>query len=305
MSERSRPSILGVNILYLLLGLLLWFAGSIVQSREVYSGLLITEYIIILLPNLIYLKSKGFSLKNVLRLNTISLKQMLYVCLITIFSYPVAIFLNGIVMAIISIFTDVVPNGVPLPNNAPMYLLSIFVIAVAPGICEEVMFRGTIMSAYGRLGKKKAIIYSAILFGLFHLNLHNLIGPTFLGIILGITAYKTNSIYSSMLGHALNNGIAMTIGYFATKAQSNSIGNEVPAFEISYQLQLVMGLAMIGIFAILSACILVKLLKKLPPSEMVIEEIEDHANKTKVIHYLPIVGVLIMFILINAYYLFI
>lgn len=301
MERIRRPSILEANILFLVLGILLFVVGGIVQTREVYTGLLITEYIIILLPNLLYLKFKGYSLKKVLRLNRINLKQILYVFGITIFSYPIAVFLNGIVIAIVSFFSEQIPNAVPIPDSSAMYFFSLFVIAIAPGICEEVMFRGTIMNAYENLGKRKAIIYSAILFGIFHLNLQNLVGPIFLGLVLGMTAYKTNSIYASMLGHTLNNGIAMTIGYFANKAQS--VTQEVPALEISYQLQLIMGIALIGIFALLSMFILMGLLKNIPEGERVLPE-ETEYKESRPIYYLPILGIIILFLFVNIMYLF-
>jgi membrane protease YdiL (CAAX protease family) len=301
MERIRRPSILEVNILFLVLGILLFVVGGIVQTREVYTGLLITEYIIILLPNLLYLKFKGYSLKKVLRLNRINLKQILYVFGITIFSYPVAVFLNGIVIAIVSFFSEQMPNAVPIPDSSAMYFFSLFVIAIAPGICEEVMFRGTIMNAYENLGKRKAIIYSSILFGIFHLNLQNLVGPIFLGLVLGMTAYKTNSIYASMLGHTLNNGIAITIGYFANKAQS--ITQEVPALEISYQLQLIIGIALIGIFALVSMFILMGLLKNIPEGQdVLLEEVEY--KEIRPIYYLPILGIIILFLFVNIMYLF-
>ncbi len=302
MEELKRPYIFEANLFYLLIGIALFLLGSLVQSREIYSGLLITEYIIILLPNLMYIKLRGLSIKETLRLNKISFKQTWYILLISIFSYPVAIFLNTLVLTILSFFGETIPSAVPIPDNPAMYFFALFVIALAPGICEEVMFRGTIMHAYGSIGKKKAIIYSALLFGLFHLNLQNFIGPTFLGIIFGITVYKTNSIFSSMLGHVLNNGIAMTIGYFALRAQDTI--EEVPAYEISYQLQLLIALAMFSVLALLSLFILIKLIKKLPKGENIQEE-ESNFEDVKFTHYLPLLGIVILFVIININYLFI
>ncbi|MDR7856480.1 type II CAAX endopeptidase family protein [Tissierella sp.] len=302
MEELKKSSIFETNILYLLIGIALFVLGSLVQSREIYSGLLITEYIIILLPNLIYLKLRGLSIKNILRLNKISFKQVWYIILITIFSYPIAIFLNTLMLTILSFFGETVPSAVPIPDNPAMYFFALFVIALAPGICEEVMFRGTIMHAYGSVGKKKAIIYSAVLFGLFHLNLQNFIGPTFLGIIFGITVYKTNSIFASMIGHVLNNGIAMTIGYFALNAQNAM--DEVPAYEISYQLQLLIALAGFSVLALLSLAILVRLIKRLPKGNEVVEQ-EIIEEDVKLTHYIPLIGIVILFVVINTKYLFI
>ncbi len=302
MKEFKRNYILEVNFLYLLLGLLLFFLGSAVQNREIYSGLLITEYIIILIPSLLYMKSKKIPLKQSLRLNKISLKQIWYIILITIFSYPIAIFFNTLVITILSFFGELIPSSVPLPENMGLYFLSIFIIGLAPGICEEVMFRGAIMDAYSIMGKKKAIIYSAFLFGLFHLNLQNLLGPMFLGIIFGIIVYKTNSIYSSILAHILNNSIAMTIGYFGMKAQSE-IG-DIKAYEVPNQIQMLILLLTIGIFALVSSIILIRLIKKLPQGEIIVKDSIQYED-TKFIYYLPIVGIIFLFIIINIKYLFI
>ena len=176
----KKPSLGEVNLVYLVLGFALLIIGYLVQSKEIYSGLLITEYIIILLPNILFLKLRGYELKRVLRLNSISFMQFIFIFLIMIFAYPVAIFLNAIFLAIINSFSSALPTSIPIPTTTIEYLIGLFVIAIAPGICEEVMFRGTMMSAYDTLGYKKSILITAILFGLFHFNIMNLIGPIFL-----------------------------------------------------------------------------------------------------------------------------
>lgn len=310
MENLNKNSIFHANILFFILGILLITLGSIVQGREVYSGLLITEYIIVLIPNIIYLKSKGLSLKKTLRLHRISFKQALYVVGITISTYPIAVFLNLIIILVLEQFGDLVINTVPIPSTAPMYLLSLFVIAISPGICEEIMFRGTIMNAYNKLSKKKAIIYSSILFGVFHLNLQNLVGHILLGLVFGIIVYKTNSIYSSILGHTLNNAIAITIGYFALKAQESQMHMEAPIDEMSYKMGMVVSVLVIGIFAAISCFILIKLIKKLPKSQDTeIKTLEmdmgiESYVLPKFIEYLPVLGIVVLFIIINAKFLY-
>lgn len=298
MERIERPSILEGNILYLMLGILLWVVGSIVHNEEVYSGILITEYIVILLPNLIYLKLRGFSLGKILRLNKISFKQIRYIILITIVSYPIAIFFNFIMTMILSVFGNIVQDPVPMADSLLTYFISLFVIALAPGICEEVMFRGIIMSAYSNLGKKKAIIYSAILFGVFHLNLQNLLGPTVLGMVLGITVYKTNSIYASILGHTLSNGIAVTIGYFATKSIDDIGDGHIPAFEIPNNIQMLILFFILAIFAIIATFILIKLLRGLPEGKET-TVIEPVYRGTRTIDYIPLLGIIALFTYIN------
>ena len=67
MFKLKDKSILHVNLFYLLTGILLVFVGSIVQSKEIYSGLLFTEYILIFIPSVIYIKTKGKSIKKTLK----------------------------------------------------------------------------------------------------------------------------------------------------------------------------------------------------------------------------------------------
>lgn len=219
--NRNKLPILEANILYLIIAIMLITMGAKAQSNEIYTGLLITEYIIVLLPVLIYLILRNYSLKDSLRLNQIGFIQSVKIVFIVLFAYPIAVFFNFIGIMILSRFVEIIPNAVPLPTTASEYIVSFLVIALTPGICEEVMFRGVMMRSYHSLGKRKAIIYSAILFGLFHFNLQNLLGPIFLGILFGLIGYKTNSLYSTIIGHTVNNTIALTIGYLANDLEQN------------------------------------------------------------------------------------
>lgn len=82
-------------------------------------------------------------------------------------------------------------------------------IIVAP-IFEELLFRGIILN--GLLNKyknnsKKAIIYSAIVFGVVHLNIPQGINAFIAGIILGFIYYNTKSMKLSIFAHFVNNFI--------------------------------------------------------------------------------------------------
>lgn len=75
-------------------------------------------------------------------------------------------------------------------------------------IFEELFFRGIILK--GLLNKyenspKKAIIYSAIVFGVIHLNIPQGINAFIGGLILGFIYYYTKSIKLSIFAHIVNN----------------------------------------------------------------------------------------------------
>ncbi len=319
MFKLKESSILHANVFYLFTGILLVFVGSIAQGREIYSGLLITEYILILLPSILYIKVKGLSFKKTLRLNKISLKQIIYILGISIFTYPIAVFLNLIVISILTLFGELSQNSVPIPDNLIMYLISLFVISITPAICEEVMFRGVMMNAYEKISKRKAIVYSAILFGIFHVNIQNLVGPALLGIIFGITVYKTNSIYASIIGHGLNNAIAITIGYFINKAQNTLIKDNGMAMSIVEEpfvkLQIIISIIIIGTFALISFAVLKKLIRDLPMGENgeLISLVDSNGNEASeekpynfnIFHYLPLLIFMILFLYLNIRFTYI
>ncbi|MTI49536.1 type II CAAX endopeptidase family protein [Sporosalibacterium faouarense] len=217
----EEPTILESNYFYFFIAIVLVTLGALAQSWDFNKGILITEFGIILLPTVIFTKLRGYSLKHVLRLNKLSLKQFFLVPLITMLAYPIGVFINYIMIIVLSLLGKVRPNPIPIPETGGEYLLGLFVIAISAGICEEVMFRGLMLKTYERLGKKKAIFISAILFGAFHFNLQNLFGPIFLGVLFGYILLKTNSIFATMLAHATNNAFALTLGVLLNKLLQN------------------------------------------------------------------------------------
>ena len=87
------------------------------------------------------------------------------------------------------------------------FLMYFQTLITAP-IFEELLFRGIILN--GLLNKyknssKKAIIYSAMVFGLVHLNIPQGINAFIGGIILGFIYYYTKSMKLSIFAHFINN----------------------------------------------------------------------------------------------------
>jgi sodium transport system permease protein len=88
----------------------------------------------------------------------------------------------------------------------------LLVVAVAPAVCEELAFRGVILSGFRRLGHKgHAIIYTALFFGISHAILQQSVVAVFMGIALGYIAVQTGSILPCMTFHLVNNSLLLTI----------------------------------------------------------------------------------------------
>lgn len=96
-------------------------------------------------------------------------------------------------------------------TNMPILLLIISVSIVAP-IFEEIIYRGIILEQlYRRYGMIKAIIISALLFGLMHLNIQQGVNAFFIGIVLGFIYIKTNSLLLSIFLHFANNSLMVIL----------------------------------------------------------------------------------------------
>jgi uncharacterized protein len=91
-----------------------------------------------------------------------------------------------------------------------------FKVAVLAPIIEELIFRGLIFNGLRKnYTATTAVVVSAILFSLFHLNPWQMPATFVLGLLLGWIMLRTNSILLAILGHSLNNLIVLlTITYW-------------------------------------------------------------------------------------------
>jgi len=85
----------------------------------------------------------------------------------------------------------------------------ISMVAIVAPICEEILFRGMILRGL-LAGYKpaKAIMISALIFGMVHLNGPQFVNAFLIGLFLGYLYYKTNSLILCISVHVCNNAIS-------------------------------------------------------------------------------------------------
>jgi sodium transport system permease protein len=93
---------------------------------------------------------------------------------------------------------------------------ALLLLAAVPAVCEEVAFRGYILSGLER-GRRtgSAIVLSALLFGFLHVLLslfQQLFNATLLGLVLGLLAVRSGSLLPGIVFHFLNNALALVAG---------------------------------------------------------------------------------------------
>lgn len=177
-------------------------------------GLIATEVMILLIPVLyaIYIKA---DIKNTFSLRMIKIRYILGSIIVWFGGYLI---INITTQILLSLF----PEGADVlqaVNSSVMmdsFIASLVVVALIPAICEEVLFRGFLLSSFKGKSKKSkiwAIIIVGILFGIMHLNFIRIVPTAMLGILFAYSALVTQSIWTSVFMHFLNNGFSVCVLY--------------------------------------------------------------------------------------------
>ena len=96
--------------------------------------------------------------------------------------------------------------------QAPGLWAVLLLIAVLPAICEELAFRGYILSGLRKMGNKwGAIVLSAAIFGIAHGMLQQEVMACLTGIVIGYIAVQTGSLWPCVAYHFVNNGTVLVI----------------------------------------------------------------------------------------------
>lgn len=93
--------------------------------------------------------------------------------------------------------------------------LTLLVIAVMPALCEEFIFRGILYQGYKKCSVSGAVILTALLFGLMHMNMNQLSYAVIIGMLFAAVNEVTGSILPSMLLHLYINGKSTILLYLA------------------------------------------------------------------------------------------
>lgn len=93
------------------------------------------------------------------------------------------------------------------------FFLSIFLVGVLPGFCEEVAHRGLVLGGMRKNGAIRAMVLCGLLFGLMHFNISQFGYAFVVGIFFCFITLLTKSIYPAMIMHFVNNTISVCIEF--------------------------------------------------------------------------------------------
>jgi uncharacterized protein len=99
------------------------------------------------------------------------------------------------------------------------YIISMIIMALAPAIFEETLFRGGLQNILQKLTRNPwiSIGFTSIIFSLIHFSYYGFLPRVALGVILGLIFYYSQSIWLSIFAHFFNNAIVVTEMFYLSR----------------------------------------------------------------------------------------
>ncbi|MCL2212713.1 MAG: CPBP family intramembrane metalloprotease [Oscillospiraceae bacterium] len=191
----------------LILGVLVlsFLARAVGLSDAVGEDELLTHIILqimaLALPAVFYCKLKDTGYSSRLKLRLFGLGKLP----IIIFAFFAMTF--GSIVLRFFLYTWGISDGSPMYDTRgigvgqALYVFLAF--ALIPGIIEEFVFRGILMSEYEHFGGVASVLASALLFAMLRFSLEEFFVHFFIGMILAFVVFITRSVISAVVLHIL------------------------------------------------------------------------------------------------------
>lgn len=218
-------------------------------------GNTVGQFLGLLLPALLFSRLHTSNWKPFLRLNPVNGKILVLSVVALLALIPVVQWFG--------VISDAIPwpEAIREMERAQMDLIeqilthdfslifSISMLALTPAICEEVLFRGYVQRQAERsMGVLWGILFSGIVFGLYHLRLTQAIPLSMLGVFMAYLTWRTNSLWPAILVHLANNSFAAILGNFASKEDA---GFDLESFEMPLAVVIPAAIVLIGVLVVL------------------------------------------------------
>jgi len=182
-------------------------------------GVLVKYYVIIVLLKWLSNKAYEQKPKNYLNFTSFACIALMIIAFRLIFDNSLTLWISSISMPT---FINEVVDEIP---GSPIIL--IFSLVIVEPIYEEVIFRGILLSGMAKkINPIIAIVFSALLFAIVHMNIPQGINAFFLGLVLGFIYIRSGSIYLSIFAHFVNNILALSVSSMFSQI-GGRYGNEI------------------------------------------------------------------------------
>lgn len=118
-----------------------------------------------------------------------------------------AIFLIGALMSLLTFLPNWLNETFDVLQSGWIGILSVSLLGP---VFEELLFRGAVTDVLlKKYSPAKAIVFSGLIFGIFHLNPVQVVSASLVGFLLAWIYYKTRSLIPCILIHVLNNSLSV------------------------------------------------------------------------------------------------
>lgn len=218
----SKPTIQESLLILVVALLLMVYIGGIMSLNNPVFGVVIPQLFIGLLPVLACVYIKG-DMKEVFSLRLPKLKDVIGSLILIIGSSSAVMLLSTLLAQLMPGQNEGVNEGFDTILDGVSFIPALLLIALTPAVCEELMFRGYMFTAFREKMKlPAAILWVSLFFGISHMSVIRFLPTALLGIALAYAIHQSQSIVCSSLMHFINNGFSVFILYY---------GDKIPALQ--------------------------------------------------------------------------
>lgn len=220
-AKRSGWLFLTMTMAYTIVPYLL-LIGNIGDKMTVAEKLWMSEGII-MIPALLFAVCSKERLRDTTAFHKIRIPTIFLAVLYIILLGPLVTLCNAITMLFVENTATEILTVVSAISFGGMFF---FVGLLAP-VCEEIVFRGVLYTGFRKNGTPmQAILWTAVLFGLFHMNLNQMVYATVLGIAFGLLREATGNIWAGIIGHISINSYSVFIYYLQSVLPKEELAGE-------------------------------------------------------------------------------
>jgi len=230
----STPKPVHALVFILFVGAIFFYLGFPLQARLGETGLLFSEWLLLLPPPCCSLRWRGSTPVRRCLLRRPRSRQLGAALLLMAGAMPLGWFLAWIQGFVIPIPWELLEGLDELltAESTPRLLWLLVIFAVTLALCEEFVFRGVLLGGTrGNGSVMRVALLNGLVFGVFHVSFESVFRflPTaWLGVVLAWIVLTTSSIWVGVLMHFVNNGAIVLIASVSVLRTWFEAGGDAP-----------------------------------------------------------------------------
>lgn len=183
--------------------------GNVIDKITVAQTLWLSEGII-MIPGLLFAVCSKGRLRDTAAIHKIRISTVFLAVLYIVLLGPLVMLCNAVTM----LFVDNTATEILSVVSEISYGGMFFFVGLLAPVCEEIVFRGILYTGFRKNGTPmQAILWTAVLFGLFHMNLNQMVYAAVLGFAFGLLREATGNIWAGIIGHISINSYSVFLYY--------------------------------------------------------------------------------------------